>query len=476
MTQLTHGDRTHFTPGWAKDGRHLVYVVVQKDKLTEGEVETQIVAHDVRTGGITRVTRGPGVKTFPKVSPDGTRVAYIQGDHVLGPNALHVASLPTGGSTRVGGPDRRIFLFDWSDDEGIYVVYKDGPSMPLAELKLDTSDLRWITDRNALVGVTDVSSSRNGGVAWLQEEPSLSWSVHVARDGESPKVVLQAPKPTEIGFGSAQLVSWRTEKGYWKDGSVLLPPDFKPGTRYPLIVDAYTTRSGADWTSPLGGNQAWAAAGYVVFRPSPRAPHSWTNPWKADSDNIVAKGPRGWDVAVDEVMSGVDHLIATGLVDGNRMCIFGHSNGGNVVLEVLTRTPRFRCAVAVAPAGSNMVRLLMNDGWDPSILYDNHELEEYLDDYIAMSPAFRLHLVQTPILLAAGERDGDFYLNSLEAYHRLKRRGKDVELLRYPDQGHLFRGAALRDFWVKMSNFLERHIGSAAIASGDQGYQESAAR
>src|SRR3546814_1241805 len=43
------------------------------------------------------------------------------------------------------------------------------------------------------------------------------------------------------------------------------------------------------------------------------------------------------DLMVDDVMSGVDELIRRGLVDADRMRVYGHSNGGAVVDYLITQ-------------------------------------------------------------------------------------------------------------------------------------------
>jgi dipeptidyl aminopeptidase/acylaminoacyl peptidase len=80
------------------------------------------------------------------------------------------------------------------------------------------------------------------------------------------------------------------------------------------------------------------------------------NPWKSEESSLAAKGPRGWDLAVDDVMSGVDELVRLGYADPARMCLYGFSNGGGVVNYLVTRTTRFRCAVSVAGALSDWLR------------------------------------------------------------------------------------------------------------------------
>jgi dipeptidyl aminopeptidase/acylaminoacyl peptidase len=91
---------------------------------------------------------------------------------------------------------------------------------------------------------------------------------------------------------------------------------------------------------------------------------------------------------------------------------------------------------------------------------DGKQLENALSDYIGLSAVFHLESVRTPILLAAGEDDGDFLLDAVEMYNRLRRLGKQVVLVRYPDQGHGLSGAALKDFWDREMAFFGRYLGA----------------
>src|SRR5882672_2570450 len=102
--------------------------------------------------------------------------------------------------------------------------------------------------------------------------------------------------------------------------------------------------------SPMIPGQAWAARGYVVFFPDADGPHVWENPWKSIADNTKARGPRGVDLAVDDVITGVDEIIRRGIADPDRMCLYGFSNGGAIVNQVVTRTDRFKCAISVSAA------------------------------------------------------------------------------------------------------------------------------
>ena len=66
--------------------------------------------------------------------------------------------------------------------------------------------------------------------------------------------------------------------------------------------------------------------------------------------------------------------------------------------------------------------------------------------------------MKTPTLLADGDDDGDFLLDTIEMYNRLRNAGDEVTLLRYPGQGHGFNGAALEDFWTREMAYFQRYL------------------
>jgi dipeptidyl aminopeptidase/acylaminoacyl peptidase len=211
----------------------------------------------------------------------------------------------------------------------------------------------------------------------------------------------------------------------------------------------------------MSGNQAWASAGYMVFKPGPRAPHSAPNCSGAPAFCAAGRGPAGLDVMVEDVMSGIAELDRRGLIDRDRMCLYGHSNGGGVVDYLVTRTDAFKCAVAVAPVLPNWLGT-------PFLWYESLGLMSHLakttpwknpEAYVQLSAALHADKVKTPMLLADGDEDGAFLLGSIEMYNALRAAGADVALLRYPDQGHTLTGLALQDFWQREMAFFSAYLG-----------------
>ena len=78
--------------------------------------------------------------------------------------------------------------------------------------------------------------------------------------------------------------------------------------------------------------------------------------------------------------------------------------------------------------------------------------------YAELSAVFQLNKAKTPMLLADGDDDGDFLLDTIEMYNGLRSEGVDVTLLRYPDQGHGFTGPAMTDFWRREMAFFDRYL------------------
>jgi dipeptidyl aminopeptidase/acylaminoacyl peptidase len=86
------------------------------------------------------------------------------------------------------------------------------------------------------------------------------------------------------------------------------------------------------------------------------------------------------------------------------------------------------------------------------------------EPYIQLSAVFRLKRVTTPMLLADGDDDGQFLLNTIEMYSGLRWYGKKVTLLRYPGQQHGFTGAALHDFWRREHAFFDRYLKPGSLS------------
>src|SRR5258708_10164788 len=142
------------------------------------------------------------------------------------------------------------------------------------------------------------------------------------------------------------------------------------------------------------------------------------------------------------------------------MGLYRFSNGAAVVNAVVTRTGRFRCAVSVSPANSVDWSILFFLSTANPLVPTIVGVTPWEDRraYTELSLVYTLNRVTTPVLLADGDDAVLNLLSSIEMYNALRYLGKDVTLLRYPNQGHGFTGPALKDFWERENAFFDKYL------------------
>ena len=144
-------------------------------------------------------------------------------------------------------------------------------------------------------------------------------------------------------------VEWKGADGVTVEGMLFYPLDYQAGTRYPLVVQ---THGGPQASDKFGfgrwGNytQVLAAKGYMVLQPNYRGSTGYGDPFLRDMVGHYFVN------AHLDVMTGVDALIARGLVDGDRMAKMGWSGGGHMTNKIITFTNRFKAAASGAGAAN----------------------------------------------------------------------------------------------------------------------------
>lgn len=465
LRQISTGMGTAFHPSWSPDGSRIAFASVGSDDGNEIDLlsakNSLIVVYDVRTRHLRVLAKSPGFKYRPRWSKDGNRLAYLVGRNIFVEPNIQVIDAHDARPGRSYDVGLHIIDYDWSWSRGggFLLSYSD-KGVKLGRLQPDGT-LTSISSGASSMSAGPWTQANSGTVVWIEGYAGPGIRIAQADHTGSRRITLPVQQAA-LKLGKIKAITYHTARGDVLQGKLLYPPDYQAGKRYPLIVDAYPLASGSDlWMHPMYGNQAWAAAGYMVFRPNEaRAPHVWVNcSGKQDFCN-ASRGPGAWDVMVDDVMSGVDALIRRGLVDPQRMCLYGHSNGGGVVDYLVTRTDRFKCAVAVAPVWPNWIGppLLATGTW--RTMQDWTGINPLQDPgaYVKLSAVFHVDNVNTPMLIADGDEDGQFLLGSIEMYNALRFAGKQVTFLRYPNEGHVFVGPGLRDLWNREMAFFARYL------------------
>lgn len=271
------------------------------------------------------------------------------------------------------------------------------------------------------------------------------------------------------------LLHYEASDGTPLSGLLLLPvrPPVGVDGSYPLIVWVYAGMTFGDtsamrtdhvWSSPY--NFALATAqGYAVLYPSiPLAPQG--------SDGPIAPHLTG------AVLPAIDRVGSLGVVDTSRVAVMGQSFGGWTTLALITRTQRFRSAIALAAVSDLVSYSGTFRPWDrpwpyahtvmapPKMLEAGQQsaegpLWQYPERYLEDSPVFQATRVETPTMIIQGDQDFEGVQQAEEFFNALYRLGKRAELVRYAGDGHVIESPAnIRDMWKRMLAWLSTTLGT----------------
>ncbi|WP_430450769.1 prolyl oligopeptidase family serine peptidase [Rhodopirellula europaea] len=270
------------------------------------------------------------------------------------------------------------------------------------------------------------------------------------------------PQQDEISWGTAELRHWKAQDGQELDGILMKPDGFDPSKQYPMIVYFYERKSDSlhSHYPPAAGRSIicfsfYVSRGYLVFIPD--IPYKTGEPGQS---------------AANSILPGVDHLVAQGFVDEDRIGMQGHSWGGYQTAYLVTQTDRFACAEAGAPV-SNMTSayggIRWSSGMSRMFQYERtqsrigEDLWSAREKYIANSPLFFADKINTPLLILHNDEDGAVpWYQGIELFVALRRLEKPAWMLNYNGDPHWVMGDHnRRDFTIRMQQFFDHYLKDA---------------
>jgi dipeptidyl aminopeptidase/acylaminoacyl peptidase len=275
-----------------------------------------------------------------------------------------------------------------------------------------------------------------------------------------------APRPvTDLNGALLRPFAMReAEEVFWEhagrrvQGWLVKPPDFDPSRKYPLLLFPHGGPFGAhvDGFHYRWNAQIFAAHGYVVFMPNPTGSTGFGESFAAD-----VQGAWGGRV-FDEVMAGVDHLLATApWLDGNRMVAGSASYGGYFMNWLITQTDRFK-AVFTHASIWNFVSMTGASIIAHYMLADasNAPPWEGFAAFNRYSPHYHAANIRTPTYVSHGGQDaGVPDSQGMELYWTLQRLGVESRFMHFPDEGHhILKPANSRVFYREMLDWFARHL------------------
>jgi dipeptidyl aminopeptidase/acylaminoacyl peptidase len=419
-----------------------------KRNITEQGINTDLFLLDAASGQIERLTNNTEVgENGPVFSPDGRWVGFAAPDDLtrysMKNRRVYVRPVSErGGQFRKLGSafDGDVSIGFWSDD-GNTIYFNEGVRATNQVLALDVQQgtVRQVTDLKASLAL---NRDPDAGVFLVNySDPTTPPTMFTIASidqvtNRSAWTQLTDPNPQVRNFslGEEEEITWRSKDGKQVGGVLIKPVGYRAGQRYPLIVAIHGGPAGADVLGFNGGygSQVYAGAGYVVLRPNYRGS---TNYGEAHKTGIVGNYfPPGFD----DIMTGVDHLIAQGIVDPNRMGALGWSAGGHWSNWILTHTDRFK-AISSGAGTSNWISMYAQSDVQRNrqfYLGDKLPYDDF-DAYWTQSPIKYIRNAKTPTMIHVVAGDPRVPSpQSVELHMALKKVGVPTELFVYPGESH----------------------------------------
>ncbi len=429
-------------PAWSPDSAQLAFVHThERGEDPDGMMD--IDAIDARAGAVARRLVRVHNPNFQHLtwSPDGKSVAYLQGREAKYYIYLHdeLALVPTdGGAPRAltAALDRAVYSYQFAaDGESMTLVIEDTESQYPARLKLADGVIeRLIAQPLVVTG----QSTAAGHFAMVLSDATTAAEVYAFESGALRKLTHHGEKlMDEIELGASEDFSFKVSDGTEIHGMLVKPPGYVEGRKYPTILWIHGGPDLQDEHS-LDFNFSYqllrhqiAANGYVVV-----------------GINYRGSSGRGFDFAnaifadwghkeVEDLLTGIDAVIARGVADPERLGIGGWSYGGILTDYTIVKDGRFKAALSGAGTGN----MIGSYGTDQYVLWYNAELGPPWKNpelWMRVSyPLFHADHIHTPTMFMGGDRDFNVPIAGGEQmYVALKTLGVPAELVVYPDQHH----------------------------------------
>jgi acylaminoacyl-peptidase len=279
------------------------------------------------------------------------------------------------------------------------------------------------------------SVSKGGRVAFTHTAPDHPADVGVVAAGQAARRLtsLNADLFETKALGAVEEVWWQSSYDQRRiQGWIVKPPGFDPQKKYPLMLEIHGgpfANYGVRFSAEI---QLYAAAGYVVLYTNPRGSTSYGE----EFGNLIHHDYPNHDY--EDLMSGVDEVIAKGYIDSSNLFVTGGSGGGVLTAWIVGHTTRFRAAVVAKPVINWYSFALNSDG--PAVFsryWFSGKPWDKLEEYMRRSPISYVENVKTPTMVLVGEEDYRTPASESEQFYTaLKLMKVPAAMVRIPDASH----------------------------------------
>ena len=428
---------------------------------------TNLYLHDLQTHQEILLTphEGPALASG-ELAPDGS-AAYLV--HNIGRDRQVVSRIPIDAT---GKPGKMTLLAARDDAEAdTFTISHDGRRAVLGwnvggrtELELvslpDGKRAPLRPPPGEVVSISDFSpdSARVALTVTGAAQPTSAWQYNFASQRYTQIAPVATPNVDLSSLVKPELRKYKAQDGLELSGWLYLPKGFKqPG---PVVLSFHGGPEGQERPVFRADYQAILAQGIAVFAPNIRGSSGFGKAFLA-LDNHEKRFDANRDV-----YDSANYLIQSGVGAKGRLGIVGGSYGGYVVMMAVTEYPETFAAGADLFGIVNFETFFaQSTPWMGAISGGEYGDPKTQADLLKrLSPIHKLDRVRAAMLVMHGANDTNVPLvEAQQVVDTLKKNGRDVEFLLFPDEGHGWRKIPNRvKSTMTLADFFRRHLVEAS--------------
>jgi len=441
-------------PVWFPDGKRIAYITnLHPDPDEEGLRDDIFV---LALGGKERRLGKPaGPVEGLSVSPDGGRIAYLGHDEpgdAWGVANFHVWSVPASDGAAVDlTPNLDYQALDmtisdtaeetdfirpmWSKDgKSLFFLISESGSSHLARVSSNGGKIERVVDGKLHVMAASMRSGSSTVAMSISKAASPAEIFIAGTDGKRKLeqiTQLNYELTRDLKLSRPEEILVRSSDGYPIHAWIMKPPGFSPRRKYPSILEIHGGPRVQYGNTFFHEMQYLAANGYVVYYGNPRGGQGYGRKHAESTVN-------NWgSIDYEDCMALADHMQRQQYIDPKRMGVTGGSYGGYMTNWIVGHTNRFAAAVTQRSV-TNFISMFGSSDFGFAL---DREIKGApwtdVESWWEMSPIKHVANIRTPLLISHSEKDLRCPIEQGEQlYIALKKLGRKVEMVRFPDEPH----------------------------------------